>query len=328
MGKKVTSTNNLAVAFPNIAKEWDQEKNSLTPSDVAPASNKKYWFRCEESHSYSGTVVNRTYGGNGCPYCSGNKASSTNNLLVRFPEISKEWDSAKNGAITPKDVLHGSQKKYWFLCGRGHSYYVRLNDRTSGKGCHFCSGRKVCGDNSLEARFPDVAKEWDFNKNGKITPRDVLPKSNKKYWFKCEKDHSYLVQLNSRTTMGSGCPNCLYKTQEKVRIIFERIFQTEFKGSRPKFLGRLSLDGYSDKLKLAFEYDGEFHDKAHHKSKNPDADLKNQKLRDTKKNKLCLENGITLIRISYVNKNNLEETIALELMTRGLITYRNNTSPS
>ena len=43
--------------------------------------------------------------------------------LSSYPELVKEWHPTKNGDLTPKDVTHGSSKKIWWLCSKGHSHY-------------------------------------------------------------------------------------------------------------------------------------------------------------------------------------------------------------
>ena len=64
---------NLAEEFPEIAKEWDYEKNgNLTPEMVRPHSGKSVWWKCENRHpSYSKTIDERTRQRHGCPYCLG-----------------------------------------------------------------------------------------------------------------------------------------------------------------------------------------------------------------------------------------------------------------
>ncbi len=62
-----------------------------------------------------------------------------NNLLVKFPIIAMEFDSEKNG-ITPDKVYPNSNKKYWFNCPKGHSYFTVLTNRTRmGSNCPKCS---------------------------------------------------------------------------------------------------------------------------------------------------------------------------------------------
>ncbi len=73
--KTIISTrgfHSLNIEFPEIAKEWDFEKNSpLTPDDVSAHFGKKAWRICPKGHSYSSVIASRT--GNdkcGCPICS------------------------------------------------------------------------------------------------------------------------------------------------------------------------------------------------------------------------------------------------------------------
>ena len=73
--------------------------------------------------------------------------------------------------------------------------------------------RKVTYANSLEAEFPDVAKQWDFAKNSPLTPADVNSGSHKEVWWKCDKgpDHVWPPNVKNRTLRRSGCPFCTNK---------------------------------------------------------------------------------------------------------------------
>ncbi|HKJ31910.1 MAG TPA: zinc-ribbon domain-containing protein [Balneolales bacterium] len=56
-----------------------------------------------------------------------------------------------------------------------------------------------------------MAKEWHPTKNGNLTPKDVLPKSGKKVWWRCTNDHDRHASIISRAR-GKGCPSCPIKT--------------------------------------------------------------------------------------------------------------------
>lgn len=63
--------------------------------------------------------------------------------------------------------------------------------------------------NSLAARYPDIAKEWHQETNGRITPDMVAAKSNESYHWKCPTCHYiYKTAVHHRTIEGTGCPNC------------------------------------------------------------------------------------------------------------------------
>lgn len=66
-------------------------------------------------------------------------------------------------------------------------------------------------EKSLEFLYPEIAKDWFFEKNREITPKDVFSKSNKIYWWKCKKGCFYDMQIDIRTIQGCGCPYCAKK---------------------------------------------------------------------------------------------------------------------
>ena len=131
--------------------------------------------------------------------------------LSSYPDLVKEWHPTKNGDLTPENITHGSHKKVWWLCNKGHSHYSTVSNRTSknATGCPECSGNKVGEDNNLLALFPEVAKEWHPTKNSSFTPSQVSYGSEKKVWWLCPKGHTYDSQVNHRTRKDSrGCPYC------------------------------------------------------------------------------------------------------------------------
>ena len=64
----VAGINDLATTNAELAKEWDYEKNELTPNDVTIGSGKKIWWKCPKGHSYQASVMHRGHGTN-CPVC-------------------------------------------------------------------------------------------------------------------------------------------------------------------------------------------------------------------------------------------------------------------
>ncbi len=133
--------NSLKAKYPEIvAQEWDYTKNSVDPDTIAPQTNKKYWWICNNGHSYE-TQCNNKIGKNGgeCPYCSGRKVSNLNRLSDVNPDLAKEWHPTKN-KLKPSEVSFGSNKDAWWLCPIcSHEWKAKINNRSKGKGCPNCS---------------------------------------------------------------------------------------------------------------------------------------------------------------------------------------------
>ena len=65
----------------------------------------------------------------------------------------------------------------------------------------------VKGVNDLETLNPTLAEEWNYEKNGTLTPDQVTAGSNKKVWWKCKFGHEWEAIVGSRSK-GHGCPFC------------------------------------------------------------------------------------------------------------------------
>ena len=55
------------------------------------------------------------------------------------------------------------------------------------------------GVNDLATLRPDIASEWDKDRNDGLMPWDVTCGSEKKVWWKCNNDHSWQTVVYSRT---------------------------------------------------------------------------------------------------------------------------------
>lgn len=209
--KALPEQNCLAKQFPMLAVEWDSEKNApLTPKDITPGSHKLIWWRCQNGHSYRSAVKTRVQG-SGCPYCAGkNVLPEETSLATEYPSIAKEWDAAKNVPLLPTQVISGTRRKVWWRCPKGHSWRAAVYSRTTlGTGCPVCTGRQaLAGENDFATLYPDIAAQWDEEKNGVLHPNNVTAGSNRRVWWKCEKGHSYRAMIAQRVQRGDGCPYC------------------------------------------------------------------------------------------------------------------------
>ena len=201
----------LAVLYPEVAKEWHPTRNgSLTPEMFSAGANTKVWWQCSKGHEWEAIVNNRSKGA-GCPICANARLlQGYNDLATVYPQILKEWHPTKNGNLTPKDVLSGTNKKVWWICPKGHEWKASINARASrNDGCPICSNKKVLkGYNDLETISPELAKEWNPTNNGLMKPSDVTSGSGKKIWWQCSKGHEWQAKVSDRFIKKSGCPIC------------------------------------------------------------------------------------------------------------------------
>ena len=220
--KVLAGYNDLLTLNPQVASEWHPTKNGeLQPQDFIIGSGKKVWWKCEIcGYEWETSISNRTKSnGTGCPCCA-NKiiVVGKNDLATSYPLLAKQWDSLKNGTLTPFMVSSGSSQPIWWKCENGHEWQATVTARRKGSGCPYCAGKKVLkGYTDLQTVNPALAKEWNYEKNNGLTPADVMPNSTKKVWWKCTYGHEWEATISNRNK-GRGCPIC-YRIKKEQRQI-------------------------------------------------------------------------------------------------------------
>ncbi len=211
--------NSLQNKMPSLASEWDLEENQgIRPDQVNYTSHRKVAWMCKKGHKWKATVYSRV-SGNGCPCCSGKVlVQGENDLKSQNPMLALEWNYEKNGDLKPEMITVNNGKKVWWTCSScGNTWQATVAHRNSGRGCPECakakSSEKFCRTRikrvgSFSDAFPDLIKEWDYQKNGDITPDLVSPHSGRKVWWTCSKcNHEWEAVISNRAK-GSGCPKC------------------------------------------------------------------------------------------------------------------------
>lgn len=127
-----TGENDLQTLYPDIASEWDYDKNDITPDKVSPRDTNTYWWRCKNGHpSFPRSVEHRVNRHDTCPYCSGRKViKGVNDLQTLYPKIAAEWDYEGNGGVLPSEVSANTWKSYKWICPKGHHYPMKVHLRT------------------------------------------------------------------------------------------------------------------------------------------------------------------------------------------------------
>ena len=132
-------------------------------------------------------------------------------FLITHPEIAVEW-SEKNAPLTPADFTAGAHDRVWWKGKCGHEWQTAIGNRCiSGTGCPYCTTRTTLkGFNDLVTLRPDLAKEWNYERNGELKPEDFRPFSRTKVWWRCNKGHEWQATINDRSK-GNGCRICSNK---------------------------------------------------------------------------------------------------------------------
>ncbi len=206
--------NCLAVLRPEIAAQWHPELNfPLTPYDVVPGSEKEVYWACSEGHVWKAAICSRTNPRESrCPICHPRTVTRCGPMRPMDPALVQIWHPTKNLPVMPSEIACQSNKKFWWKCEKGHEWQCdpsHLNKLVPLKRCPYCNDRAVCGDNSLLARYPELAREWDHKLNFPLTPDQVLYCSGKKYWWR-RGEFVWQASIKDRQRKGEGIPRGQY----------------------------------------------------------------------------------------------------------------------
>jgi hypothetical protein len=201
--------NDLATVRPDLAAEWDVESNGdLTPEDLTAGSAISVWWLGVCGHSWQARVNNRVHG-TGCPICAGQTVlAGFNDLATVNPGLAAQWDIERNGR-SPDTVSTFTSQRAWWVCDRGHSWEAQISNRANGNGCPVCAGQLVVtGLNDMATTRPDLAAEFDLEKNHPLDPSTIFAGVARKLWWRCTLGHEWVATGNSRASSGTGCPVC------------------------------------------------------------------------------------------------------------------------
>ena len=219
------------------------------------------------------------------------------------PQLLEEWDSAKNGELSPDSISYASHKKVWWKGKCGHEWESRIANRIyEGAGCTICAGKVIlAGFNDLATARPDLMLDWDYSKNA-VDPTTIAKSSKQKCYWKCHLcGHEW--KASPRVRRDSPCSVCssvkrISLPEKSIAYYLKKAISIE-ENYVPEFLGKQELDIYIPQLRIGIEYDGsQFHTNAE---------------RDRRKNRLCRENDVKLIRIRADSLPEIDDCIVIPI---------------
>lgn len=189
--------------------------------------------------------------GQGCPLCS-RSMKKTHNQYV------SELLTKNRSIVALEQYVNGKTKILHKCLIDGYKWYAAPESTLMGTGCPVCAGKMVLvGVNDLLTTHPDVAKEWNYERNGELSPNQVSYGSHKKVWWKCRMcDYEWEALISSRS-QGAGCPICGIKQNTKKRTKSHEQYIKEVEQINPNIivvekyinakipiLHRCKIDGY------------------------------------------------------------------------------------
>jgi hypothetical protein len=160
----------------------------------------------------------------------------------------------------------------------------------------------ACG--GTQKRTIEEMKQMALKRGGKCLSKEYANIETKLLW-ECAEGHRWEAQPNGIRS-GSWCPQCSSALAERIcREYFEQLFGKRFPKVKPSWLrlankSRLELDGYCEKLGLAFEHQGPHHYGLDIYSPITNERAIRQKERDRLKRLLCRKNGVILISVPEI----------------------------
>lgn len=135
-GKLLTGFNDLRTLEPTIAQEFDVVKNGANASEVLGAHG-RYWWVCQNGHSWSAEVYNRARGA-GCRQCLSGVITGKNDLVTFNPLLAAMYDSEQDD---PVESIHREERdviRRW-ICAEGHRFTGTVRRlRSYDSPCHKC----------------------------------------------------------------------------------------------------------------------------------------------------------------------------------------------
>ena len=257
------------------------------------SQKEKLEWQCSEGHkwfAFLGTIKS----GKWCQKCANKKITDAQRDTIQaMTLLAKEMD----GFCLSEKYINARTNLKW-KCSKNHTWSAAPHTIKNGQWCPKCRDIK---NSELQIGSIEDMHKYAAQKGGFCLSKKYINSTSHIKW-KCADGHVWKA-VPSSIKQGSWCPRCtIYLKEEMCRSTFEQIFEKPFNKIKPNWLinekgNKLELDGYSEFYKIAFEYNGEQHYKTGFFGN--EESLNKTRYHDDLKKKLCKQNKVVLIIISY-----------------------------
>lgn len=255
-------------------------------------------LRCKRGHKVFRLQTKEVIGGKWCVRCKAHEELET-------------LAHDRGGALL--GVYQSAKSKVLWRCDVCNDDWLATPDSIrSGSWCPSCGGSKPLTIEDIRLSLADETAKRGID-TFDICRDDLYSRADWFIRYRCEIGHEVCLTVH-HFKKGVGCGQCKTGSigEALSREVLEHLLSTEFDKVRPTWLTdnegtRLELDGYSQELQLAFEYQGQQHYEFVPLFHKDEEEFRTQSLRDKVKREVCQSKQIKLIEIPYtIETHNLE----------------------
>lgn len=298
MGKKITKEQ-----FLEKCKKVHGDKFDYSQIEYKKITQKGKII-CKIHGPFEQSLVHHLMMSVACPSCAGMKKHDKITFIKKAVKIHGDYYDYS------KVEYKNNKLPIIVICKKcKHEFNVRPDAHFNGRGCSKCSyERSSIKRLGTKEKFIELSKR--FHGDRYDYDNSIYEGLHKKIKINCI-EHGEFYQLGSNHISGAGCPKCVsskgesyiikYLTENNINYEIEKTFSDCINPITNK---KLFFDFYLPDHNLIIEYDGMQHyviNKFYGDEKN----YIDTKYRDLIKTKYCMLNNIFLIRIIYLDDNNM-----------------------
>lgn len=297
-----------------MSKRWTIEKvRELIESFNCELLSEKYLnttsslsIRCECGEIFERTlkVINRKNSICRCDKCT-RKHTNNSKIKYSFEEVHSYVKS--QGCKLLSSSYEGCRQKLKIECPNHHEFnmdFLHFHDRE--QRCPYCYGNAKSTQQEVEEYLNEYGYKLLSTYEG----------NNKSITIECPKGHITDTMTYARFKDGCRCVKCNEsKGEREIENLlkdYDVHFFDQYRFEDCKFKNTLPFDFYLPQHNICIEYDGEQHFKIKDWFGGLDGFV-DRIIRDTIKNEYCKNNGIKLIRIPYLEYENIRNILIKEL---------------
>lgn len=260
------------------------------------STDAKLVWQCSKGHAWAATPGNVIHQHSWCPRCA-------QNVKGTIGEMRALAKSKGGKCISTKYMDRGTPLEW--QCSEGHKWWAAPgNIKSQDQWCRKCAIERRAAKRRLGI---EAMRSLAQRRGGKCVS-DIYVNSATTLEWECGAGHRWKEIPDKVKNQEKWCPYCLgtgFITEAKCRYIIE-ILTGELFSKTQTVLGQgYELDGYSEVVKVAFEYNGEHHYKIVRRYTPTRKRLRERKRLRRWKKRRCDAMGIVLVSIPYTVAGNV-----------------------